>query len=234
MNTVYRDLLAASPLFASLDPQVLDLALQDGLLRSMEAGEYYFWQGDRATHAYVLLEGRVKMQQVTANGLQIVLRIMSPGDTFGGVAYLDPPDGYPASALAAEDSLAMAWSRKTLLRMAAVDTRLAQNIMHLMYGTISELQIRQQSLVASRVEQRIARVLLKLAAQCGVQTADGVLINLPISRQDVAEMSGTTLYTASRIMREWARQGWLDLGRERVLLRRPHQLVQIADDLLRD
>ena len=63
-----------------------------------------------------------------------------------------------------------------------------------MHGYISELQERQKALVTDRVEQRIARILLKLAAQSGRKIDEGVLIDLPITRQDIAEMSGTTLY----------------------------------------
>jgi CRP-like cAMP-binding protein len=104
--------------------------------------------------------------------------------------------------------------------------------MSLMHGYISELQERQKALVTDRVEQRIARILLKLAAQSGRKIDEGVLIDLPLTRQDIAEMSGTTLFTVSRTLNEWEREGLLEIGRERVVIREPHGLVSISDDLV--
>jgi len=101
-----------------------------------------------------------------------------------------------------------------------------------MHGYILELQSRQQALVTGRVEQRIALILLKLAAQAGKKTPEGVLIDLALTRQDIAEMSGTTLFTVSRTLNEWERQGMLKIGRERVVIREPHGLVKIAEDLM--
>lgn len=189
-------------------------------------------QGDPAVYAYVLLQGRVKMAQITPSGQQITMRIMLPGDTFGGVALLSPQAGYPATAHAEEDSTAMAWDTEGLRDLMADEPTISMNVMSLMHGTISELQKRQKALVEDRVEQRIARILLKLASQSGTKTDEGILINIPITRQDIAEMSGTTLFTVSRTLNEWNRAGLLIIGRERVVICSPHELVKISDDLV--
>jgi CRP-like cAMP-binding protein len=181
----------------------------------------------------VLVAGLVKMLQVTPNGQQITLRMMTPGQTFGGIAMLNPPDGYPAAALAMEDSIALAWDTATLRDFSREDPSIALNTMQLMHGYINELQQRQGALVSERVEQRIARSLLKLAAQAGEKIDAGILIAIPLTRQDIAEMSGTTLFTVSRTLTEWERSGLLEIGRERVVIRDPHGLVRIADDLVK-
>jgi CRP-like cAMP-binding protein len=180
----------------------------------------------------VLVEGRVKMFQLLPNGQQITMRMMIPGETFGGVAMLNPKTGYPATALAIRDSMALAWDTATLRELAALDPSISLNTMQLMHGYIRELQARQGALIGARVEQRIARILLKLAAQSGKRVDEGVLIDIPLTRQDVAEMSGTTLYTVSRTLSEWERQGLLRIGRGRVVVCDPHGLVRIADDLV--
>jgi CRP-like cAMP-binding protein len=105
--------------------------------------------------------------------------------------------------------------------------------MKLMHGYITELQDRESALTSEKAEQRIARTLLKLAAQTGKKVEGGILIDMPLSRQDVAEMTGTTLFTVSRTLKIWERQGFLSAGRERVLLHDPHSLVRIADDLVK-
>jgi len=232
MDMEVQDLVRQSSLFKEVSPDGFKQVMETGVLRSIEEDGFFFLQGDPATHAYVLVEGRVKMIQITPNGQQITLRIMTPGQTYGGIALLNPRAGYPATAQAVEDSSALAWDTAHLRQLVENEPSISLNVMSLMHGYISELQERQKALVTDRVDQRIARVLLTLAAQSGTKIDEGVLIDLPITRQDIAEMSGTTLYTVSRTLNEWNRGGLLEIGRERVVICEPHQLVSIADDLV--
>jgi len=82
-----------------------------------------------------------------------------------------------------------------------------------------------------RVERRIARALLRLVSQLGRKVETGVLIDLALSREDVANMTGTTVYTVSRILSRWEEEGIIEGGREKVLIKRPPSLVMIAEDL---
>lgn len=231
MDRAFQKIIRESNLFRDVSAGGFDQVMGSGILRSVEGGGFYFMQGDPAVHAYVLVSGRVKMVQIAPNGQQITLRIMTPGQTFGGIALLKPESGYPATAHAEEDSAAMAWDTAHLRELAKSEPSISMNAMQLMHGYITELQERQQALVTGRVEQRIARILVKLATDSGKKTDDGILIDIPLTRQDVAEMSGTTLFTVSRTMSEWERMGLLKIGREQVIIREPHGLVKIADDL---
>jgi CRP-like cAMP-binding protein len=232
MEKEIQELVRQSSLFKDINPDVFAKVMTASVQRSVEEDGFFFLQGDPATHAYVLVEGRVKMIQITPNGQQITMRIMTPGQTYGGIALLNPRAGYPATAQAVENSTALAWDTAHLRELVEKEPSISLNVMGLMHGYISELQERQKALVTDRVEQRIARILLKLAAQSGKKIDDGVLIDLPITRQDIAEMSGTTLYTVSRTLNEWEREGLLEIGRERVVIREPHGLVSIADELV--
>jgi CRP-like cAMP-binding protein len=232
MKKEVQELVRRSSLFKDIRPDVFAQVLEASVPRSVEEDGFFFLQGDPATHAYVLVEGRVKMIQITPNGQQITMRIMTPGQTYGGIALLNPRAGYPATAQAVENSTALAWDTAHLRELVEKEPSISLNVMGLMHGYISELQERQKALVTDRVEQRIARILLKLAAQSGKKIEDGVLIDLPLTRQDIAEMSGTTLYTVSRTLNEWERDGLLKIGRERVVIREPHGLVSIADELV--
>ncbi len=228
-----RDVVRLSSLFQDVSPEGFEQVLRLGLPRSIEEGGFFFMQGDPATHAYVLITGRVKMLQITPSGPQITLRMMTPGQTYGGIALLNPKAGYPATAQAVENSLAWAWETASLRNLAGKENAISLNTMQLMHGYITELQERQKALLTERVEQRIARNLLKLAAEAGKRVEEGVLIDMLLTRQDVAEMSGTTLFTVSRTMSEWERNGWLKIGRGRVIICEPHSLVRIADDLVK-
>jgi CRP-like cAMP-binding protein len=232
MEKDLQEIVRQSNLFKDVGPDIFTQVMDASVPRSVEEDGFFFLQGDPATHAYVLVEGRVKMIQITPNGQQITMRIMTPGQTYGGIALLNPQAGYPATAQAVEDSTALAWNTARLRELVEKDPSISLNVMGLMHGYISELQERQKALVSDRVEQRIARILLKLAAQSGRKIDEGVLIDLPITRQDIAEMCGTTLFTVSRTLNEWERGGLLEIGRERVVIRDPHGLVSIADELV--
>ncbi len=105
------------------------------------------------------------------------------------------------------------------------------DLMTLMTSYIQEMQARYRELATERVEQRVANALIRLAGQTGVRAEKEAAIVLSFSRQDVAEMTGTTLYTVSRLLSEWERQGIIETGRERIKIMKPHDLVRIADSL---
>ena len=109
------------------------------------------------------------------------------------------------------------------------DVPISMDLMQLMTNYIQEMQARYRELATERVQQRIARALLRLASQSGQKAADG--IELTLSRQDFAEMSGTTLYTVSRVLTEWERQGLIASGREYIRILQPHGLVRVAEGL---
>jgi CRP/FNR family transcriptional regulator, nitrogen oxide reductase regulator len=96
---------------------------------------------------------------------------------------------------------------------------------------LQELQNRYRELATERVEQRVARAILRLVRQSGKEVEDGVQIEFPLSRQDIAEMTGTTLHTVSRLLSSWEQIGLLDGGRMRIVLRKPRALLAIAEDL---
>jgi CRP/FNR family transcriptional regulator, nitrogen oxide reductase regulator len=103
--------------------------------------------------------------------------------------------------------------------------------MQVLAGHVREFQNRYRELATERVERRLARTVLRLASQVGRKTDEGVLLDLPLTRQDLAEMSGTTLFTVSRILSQWEDQELVRAGRERLVIRFPHGLVSIAEDL---
>ncbi len=226
----FKLLLANATLFRDLRPDELDQVAEAAHVRSAGRDEFFFHQGDAATSLYILVSGQVRLLQIAADGNQVLLNYVSVGDMFGGVAFLGEAT-YPITAQAVSDSAAARWDGGTMAALMERYPRLAFNAMQHMVGRIQELQDRLRELATERVERRIANTLVRLAQQTGKKTPDGVLIDLPLSRQDIAEMTGTTLYTVSRTLSRWEQEGIVDLGRERVLIRFPHKLVSIAQDL---
>ncbi|GAB4530055.1 MAG: hypothetical protein Kow0063_07720 [Anaerolineae bacterium] len=170
------------------------------------------------------------MTQVTSEGHQVLVRFAGPGDCFGCIAALSGAV-YTLSGQAVDDCLALAWDGETVARLMESYPRLALNVLELIAGYYKRLLDRYQELLTERVEQRVARALLRLARQAGQKVEGGVLIGLPLSREDLAQMTGTTLYTVSRILSRWEHEGFIEAGRERVLIHHPHAIVAIGEDL---
>jgi len=208
----------------------LKLFAGNSITRTLEDGDFFFLQGDPATYFYILISGRAKLLQSNPAGQQVNLRTINEWQMFGALGAVRPNAVYPATAQALEPSTALAI--KSSFLHDAMQTRPYLNIslMQLMTGYIMEIQERYRELATERVERRIALAVLRLASQVGERTSkDETLIELPLSRQDVAEASGTTVFTVSRVLAEWERQGLVEAGRERVLIKNPHGLVQISD-----
>jgi CRP-like cAMP-binding protein len=202
-----------------------------GIERAVEEGGFFFLQGDRADYLYIMLSGRAKLCQIGPDGQQVNLRTLTPSQLFGAIGAVQPGAVYPACAQALEDSIAIAIESAAFGRLLEARPHLSFGMMKLMTGYIQEMQERYRELATERVEQRIAHVLLRLAGQSGKRVEEGVLIELNFSRQELAEMSGTTLYTVSRTLSAWEKQGIIATGRERVVITNPHGLVRLADGM---
>lgn len=190
---------------------------------------FFFRQGTKAETIYVLLHGRVKLTQATPEGHDLVLRFIGPGEIFGPTAALKDRL-YPVSAYAVRRCRALAWEGQAMLSLIEEHPRIAINFIEQLSAHIQELRERYHELATERVERRVAHALLRLAEHAGWSTEEGVLIDVPLSRQELAGMTGTTLYTVSRILRAWQRQALVNAGRQRVEIIQPLRLVAMAQD----
>jgi len=218
--------------FKDATDEDLQQFVEKGILRSIEEGEFFFFQGDPAIYFYVLTAGRAKLLQTNPAGQQVNLRTINEWQMFGALGAVREDATYPATAQALEPSTALAIESSFLKEMIQTRPYLSINLMQLMTGYIMEMQERYRELATERVERRIALTVLRLAAQVGRRSNSAeMMVELPLSRQDVAEASGTTVFTVSRVLADWERRGLVEAGRERVVIRNPHGLVQISEGL---
>jgi CRP-like cAMP-binding protein len=229
-STDLVQILAQSQPFRGLHTPDLQEVLKAAHRRQVERDAFLFHQGESATACYVLIHGQAKLTQVTPEGHQVLVRFAAPGEELGIIAALRNA-AYTLSAQAVGDCLVLVWDGETLTQLMERYPQIALNALHAVADYYRRLLDRYQELVTQRVEQRIARTLLRLARQAGQREEQGVLIGLPLSRENLADMTGTTLYTVSRILSNWEQHGLIEAGRERVSIRQPHALVAIAEDL---
>lgn len=223
-----RSLIAKLPLFADLPAGGLDELLREARSIRYPKGTHVFTEGGEAVSFFVLLHGHIRAEKSTPDGEKIVVRYVSPGEVFG-VAEAIGLKHYPATATAVVDSVALAWPSRAWPRLVVSHPKLAINALQTIGSRLQEAHMRVIEISTEEVERRVAHALLRLAKQAGRKVEKGVEIDFPISRQDIAEMTGTTLHTVSRILSSWEQQGLTASGRQRIILRQPYRLLGIAE-----
>jgi CRP-like cAMP-binding protein len=218
------------PLFRNLSASTLAMIRAQSSIRRLKRGAYIFLEGDAADAVHILLSGHVKIVHQTDDGQEVILRVIPPGEIFGGAGGWG--EGvYPATAVALADSAVLRVAVSAFTSLVTAQPDFAMAMIQELAGRLREAETRIGELQAERVERRIARTLLRLAAKSGTRTSEGVDIALPLSRQHLAELAGATLSTVSRVLSNWDRQGVIHARREKIVIIRPHELVSIAEDL---
>lgn len=224
------ELLVDSEFFQGLDREALGSVFEAARKARFSRHEVIFRQDDPAGAVYLLTAGRVKLTQLTADGQQVLLRFVERGEMVGGIAVLTEAT-YPVTAEAVDECDLLVWDGATMHQLMKRLPEIALNAVEHLARRVQDLQRRVRELTTERVEQRIARALIRLAAQAGERTSEGVRIAMPLTRQDLGELTGTTLFTVSRTLSRWESEGLIKTGRERIVIRSPHGLAAIADDL---
>ncbi len=223
-------LLAHSPLFASLPNDERAQVAERLVSRRYDRDEYIFIEGDPAKWLVLVAEGRVKMLKHSEGGRETILATFGPGQIVGEVAVLIG-DIYPASAQALEPTVALSLRRDEYVTLVRTHPDLAWALIGELGRRLKRAHEAIRSLAVEKVERRVARVLLRMAAATGERVDDGaVRITVPLSRQDIADMAGTVIETAIRIMSRFQKQGLVETQQGRIVLLRPHQLVTLADE----
>jgi len=196
---------AAIPLFQNLKQGERDSLRPLVRLKSYEEGMTIFREGDPALTFHFILGGRVKIVKATPDGRDFILEIFGPGDPVGAVAAYEERD-FPATAVALEATTLLSVPRQEFFALLAANPMLARGLLLGLTRRMIELT-RKLAERSSRVEYRIARLFLTLADRVGRSEKRGVAIPVVLSRQEIADLVGTTQETAIRIMSRWNKDG---------------------------
>jgi CRP-like cAMP-binding protein len=224
-----KSLVRDFTLFRDMSPDNIDALLNHAVSRRFAVSEAVFEQGASATHFFLLLHGRLKVNQVTQSGQQIIVRVVHPGDLFGFAKALQRSD-YPGTAVAVTDSIALSWPTHLWPDFINHNPRLAVSAMQTIGQRLEEAHTRIREMSTEEVERRVAHAVLRLTKQAGRKEDAGIRIDFPISRQDIAEMTGTTLHTVSRILSAWEGKGLVEGGRQKLLVRDVAALSALAEN----
>lgn len=200
--------------------------------RDYPPGGAIYAAGAPAEHLFVVATGKVKLVRHTSSGQDVLIDILTPGELFGSLALLGQPH-YPETARAQTACCVLDVSARDFRAILQRHPSVALVALDFLGARLQEARETVSQLSSGTVEARIAAVLLKLARKLGRERDGAILIQMPLSRQDIAEMTGTTVETASRVMSQFRKDALIDSGRQWVALRDPAALATTAD-LARD
>ena len=209
-ETPVIELLRRLPLLADLPEPDLSLFANQTRVDQFEREAAIFYQGDACDRVWLLRQGRVKIMYHEVDGREVILEMISPGEVFGGAVLFLPQ--HPATAKAMEDSETLSFSSDSYSQFLFTYPQITLKIIRLLGARLHSM-MGLQILAGERVERRMAHIILKLANRVGRTEPDGILITIPLSRQDLADMAGTTLETAIRTMSRFRSQGIIETRR---------------------
>lgn len=211
-------LLCQLTMFTGLGENALQDVLAAGQVRGLAKGSVIFTQGDPGTTCHLLLAGRVKIQQTGPDGQQVVVRFIGPEEMYGTLAMF-LKSGYPGDAVAVTDSTEILWPAETMRGLMLRHPQIALNTLTMLGNRLEGLQARVRELSTQRVELRLAHAVLRLIEdQPGPSGGNRLTVDFPLTRQDLAEMTGTTLHTVSRTLSTWEARGIVEGGTRQKLV----------------
>lgn len=227
MHKLHESLLRPLPLFSRLESADITAVLEKATSRRYDAGQIVFEEGTAAAAFYLLLDGTIRVARITPDGDQVTSLHIPAGQLFG-IAHALGRDTYPATAIAASELVVLCWPTDLWDGFAARYDGFASETYKSVGARLGEMNNRIVEMSTQHVEQRVARALLRLANQSGKPVAHGIEIGFPITRQDVSELTGTTLHTVSRLLAAWEKDGLVSSQRKRITLCDPHRLVVLG------
>ena len=204
MTTEIVDSLRKSVMFRRLKPDDLQRLAAVATLRTFDKGATLFSEGDGSDLLYTVITGRVKVFKTTARGTDVILELFGAGDAIGAVAVYESRP-YPASAIALEPTSCLVIPRQPFFSLLEGYPLMVRGLLVGMTHRLMELTNRLTELSGGRIEGRLARFFLKLGTDMGQGRDDGIFIPLVLSRQELADMTGTTIETSIRIMSRWGK-----------------------------
>src|SRR5688572_6082160 len=196
-------------------------------VRLLAARDRLAAEGEAADFAALIQLGHLKLTRAAPDGTEVIVRYMGPGDPFAAIAVL-PDARFPVTATAVTPLRVLVWPAAEIRMLSDQIPRLKTNLMSAMSGHMTGALTRMQELTSDRVPQRVARALVRMARDSGERTPQGWRIVHPITRQELADLTGTTLFTVSRLVSAWESEGLVRTSRGAMTVVDPEGLEETA------
>jgi CRP/FNR family transcriptional regulator, nitrogen oxide reductase regulator len=219
-------LMCASALFTGLTQRECMEIAACGRARTFARDELLFAQGQPVRSVILLQSGSVKHTQLSADGNEVLLWMSGSGEAVN-VQPESAACSHTCSARAMEHCQALVWEYGRLQTLLNQFPQIRENVSRILAGRLRELEERFREVATEKVATRLALALLRLMKRVGTPTNEGIQVSL--SREELAQMTGTTLFTISRILSKWAEKGFIKPRRASILIGDPKKLEQVGD-----
>jgi len=223
-----ESLLSQIPTFSRLTREEIREILNLSTPKRLDENCAVFEEGMDADRFFFMLDGYVRVLRITPGGEQVIALHIPSGQLFG-IAQALGRDTYPATAMTATECLVLSWPARLWPEFVARYDGFATETYKTIGGRIDEMNNKIVEMATLHVEQRVASVLLRLISQTGRKTERGIEIDFPVTRQDISEMTGTTLHTVSRLLSAWQKDEIVESHRKRIIVLKPHLLVSLSE-----
>lgn len=220
-------LISNLPNFDDFSRTELEEFIGQSRAKHVKKNDGFFSEGDPAEFFYLLLDGYIRVVRISPAGEQIIVRYIASNELFG-IAHAIGRDTYPANAVAAVDCVALSWPMSLWNKTVQKHPSFAKVANNTLGSRLMDVQERVIELATEQVEHRVAMALMKLLEQTGKEVEEGVLIDVPLTRQDVSDMTGTTLHTVSRLLSGWEQSGLVKSSRKRVIVTNKEKLLALT------
>ena len=220
--------LTASPVFAGVPAREIAALARIAREDSYRARDWIFMEGEPADWFCVVRSGRVKILRASRGGKEVVLELLGPGEPFGGVAVIERRP-YPASAQATEPSVVLKIPREPIVALTERHPSVIREMALMIGRRLRAAHESVRSLAGDPVEARLAAALLRLAERDGTRSPRGITLPYHLTRQSLADMTGTTVETTIRIVSRWQKERLVIDDNGRLLLADASGLRAIAE-----
>ena len=211
------DAFMQSPLFAALDAEGA-AALRASLVeRTVAKGEVIFHEGQPGDHMYVIVEGKVKLGQTSADGRESLLGVLGPGEMFGELSLFDP-GMRTSTATALTDSVVLALGHDQLTPWLTGRPEVAAALLQALARRIRRTNEAMADLVFADVPGRVAKALMELGEKFGTVTPEGLMVTHDMTQEELAQLVGASRETVNKALADFAQRGWIRLESRQVLI----------------
>ena len=220
IENIKLDFLKNIQLFSSLTDEELLHISSKVILREFKKNEVILYEQDTNEFMYIILSGKVKVIQTTEDGKEIILATHKSNELFGEISLIDGKTS-PATVLATEDSLIAIISKKDFYFLLSNQSKVLEKLLHILCSRLRESWKRIHILNFNNASQRIKMLFLMLSYDNGKKTSEGVILNMRLTHQNIADMVGLTRETVTRIIDKWRNNGEIKVLKNKLILLSP-------------
>jgi CRP-like cAMP-binding protein len=210
-------------LLAGIDPGVRSSILAGSRRRSLEPGQVLYRTGEPADRLFVLSKGSVRFARLGSTGREVVMAILGPGDVFGLVSLVVQQIEYMGTAESLERGEVLVWTRDVIQQLVEEHPQLSANVLRIALAYAAHFAERHERLLSRTAEQRLAHALMRLGSRTGTPSASG--IDVRVNNEQLASLADVSPFTASRLLKDWERNGTVNKARGSVRIITPERLL---------